>query len=90
MAAVGASSIQQQLLSQRRAPTAGAADAVQDNIAVLKDAEAGSADKAEALGNLQVLVEPIDNANGEQQQQTVQQHRGRLPCSRLVAAGQAA
>ncbi|KAF6264633.1 hypothetical protein COO60DRAFT_1634248 [Scenedesmus sp. NREL 46B-D3] len=39
------------------------AQLMMDNIAVLKDAEAGSADKAEALGNLQVLVEPIDNAN---------------------------
>jgi hypothetical protein len=39
---------------------------LQDNVAVLNDAASSAADKAEALGNLQVLVEPIDNANGEQ------------------------
>jgi hypothetical protein len=39
---------------------------LQDNIAVLSEAGSSSADKAQALANLQVLVEPIDNANGEQ------------------------
>jgi hypothetical protein len=39
---------------------------LQDNIAVLSDAASSSGDKAQALANLQVLVEPIDNANGEQ------------------------
>jgi hypothetical protein len=57
---------------------------LQDNIAVLTDAASSSSDKAEALGNLQVLVEPIDNANGEQQQQQGQQGQ---QVQQMAAAG---
>ncbi|WIA12966.1 hypothetical protein OEZ85_006580 [Tetradesmus obliquus] len=39
------------------------AQLMMDNIAVLTDAGSSAADKGQALGNLQVLVEPIDNAN---------------------------
>jgi len=38
---------------------------LQDHIGVLVDPAASVADKEEALAELQVLVEPIDNANGE-------------------------
>lgn len=39
--------------------------ALQDQIGTLSDAAASTADKEAALAELQVLVEPIDNANGE-------------------------
>lgn len=39
--------------------------AVQDHIAALSNEQASTADKEVALSELQVLVEPIDNANGE-------------------------
>lgn len=38
---------------------------LQDHIGILVDPAASTADKEEALSELQVLVEPIDNANGE-------------------------
>lgn len=38
---------------------------LQDQIGTLSDAAASTADKEAALAELQVLVEPIDNANGE-------------------------
>lgn len=37
---------------------------MQDLIAVLNDDQASTSDKAAALAQLQVLVEPVDNANG--------------------------
>ena len=37
---------------------------MQDHIAVLSDDQSSTADKEAALAELQVLVEPIDNANG--------------------------
>jgi hypothetical protein len=38
---------------------------LQDQLGTLSDAAASTADKEAALAELQVLVEPIDNANGE-------------------------
>lgn len=39
---------------------------LQDALGTITDAAASTADKEAALTELQVLVEPIDNANGEQ------------------------
>lgn len=45
-----------------------AACCAQELVALVADANASTADKAAALAELQVLVEPIDNANGERAQ----------------------
>jgi hypothetical protein len=57
---------------------------LQDNIAVLGEPGSSSADKAQALANLQVLVEPIDNANGEQPAAAAAEGDGQ-PASQLTS-----